>query len=224
MYGPNELWPAHDLPRWQETLKIARAHGWTLRKFDGHWFGMLACPTGTHTKPVDCTARNSEIKAKEARKAVEKTCQCDRGTPASATAGKIDEATSRLGSAERLLSHAAAVLDDLQARADVEDQLDEVSHAEGLIGAAALNLAELQDAALAAALALDEAPAPEGDPYVLMHQAGSEIASAQELAGQLRRPQQRQPLVDRAAAAMSHLAELKGRLQRLKERQGTADG
>jgi hypothetical protein len=223
VYGPDETWPSHDLPRWQEALKIARVFGWSLHKFDGHWFGMISCPSGEHTKPVDCTARNTEIKAKEARKAVEKTCHCAGSRPASATARKILDANNKLDSAENLLNHAEHLCADLQARTDVETQLEELAHLEGVIDAAATNLAELQDAALAAALALEETDPPAGDPYVLLQEAGDHIASAECLASQLRRPDQRRLVADRARAATTRLIGLRTWLERLKEPSRPAD-
>ena len=194
IYGPTDSWPSHDLPRWQDTLKIARANGWSLHKFDSHSFGMIACPTGQHTKAVDCTARNSEVKAKEARKAVEKTCQCTGGPAASATERKLSTANASLDTAETLLTLAELLCDDLQARHDAQHRLGELARLEDALAGASANLAGLQDAALTAALELEATPPPSGNPDTVLDQAKGHISDAESVAGTIRRKEPKEAL------------------------------
>jgi hypothetical protein len=218
LFGPNDSWPRHQKPWWNEALAEARAVGWTLNYIDApHRFGIVSCPSrdeGTrHSFMVDKTARGGETKSKEARKLV-RACQHASTETGSKVRVRQAECERLLHEAERLISIADAGLTLAEAQAAAWADLERL---EAQLETAAANLAEVLRGELEEALqAADDADdAPEADMIaVTLDDAATAVTRSESVATALkvRKPKLAQPLLNRAQAVHVRIADLRERL------------
>jgi hypothetical protein len=138
-YGPDQPWPAHPKPWWDEPLAQARSAGWHLRVFSGHAWGKVVCSRiidGPCVKVIFSTGRGGENHAKDLGRLVQR-CRHPRASQHSALALRLEEARRLLDGAEQLIQAAEGWL-AADADADaVEDLLgmaqDSMNVAESLL-------------------------------------------------------------------------------------------
>jgi hypothetical protein len=163
-YGPGDTWPSHQMPYWNKALGEARGAGWTLTHIDApHLFGTVSCPAGEHTFSVDKTAQGGETKSKEAIKKI-RWCQHGTGRGGSRVQERKEECIRLLGVADQLIAQAAEGLALAEAKQTAQENLDRL---EVLLQTATSNVEMVladQEAALQAAIEVDDAPegAPDG--------------------------------------------------------------
>lgn len=220
-YGPDETWPRHQRPFWNEALDEARSAGWTLKYVDApHKFGVVSCPGGEdgarHTFMVDKTATGGETKSREARKTV-RNCQHGATASGSKVHARQAECQRLLDEAERLIDLADTRLTLAEAKQAAWAELERI---ETQLETAAANLAEIlweeQEQAWQAAMDFDDAPAPDAIAENL-DDAIAAVAGSEKVATALkvRRPRLAQPFLDRAHAAKTRIDELTARLMAL---------
>ena len=219
-YGPDDTWPRHQKPWWNEALAEARAAGWTLNHIDApHRFGVVSCPSeddGTrHSFMVDKTARGGETKSKEARKLVLNVCQHASTVTGSKVRVRQDECERLLHEAERLISIADTGLTLAEAHVAAWADLERL---ETQLETAAANLAEVlrreqEDAWQAAEDVGDDAPEPDSIAATL-DDAASVVTRSESVATALRvrKPKLAESLLSRAQAARVRIGDLRDRL------------
>lgn len=231
-YGPEDTWPKHDKPFWNDALAVAREAGWSLVWLDApHWWGRVECPTGEHTGLVDKTARGGETKANELKKDVR---GCPHGT--GGTGSKVRERESRcrdlLDQAEGLLDRAAEALLRVEGREEAFDQLALLEAAQADVADAAASVEELLgsrsfaeaiDAAWERAATYDDAPPPAAIADDL-DTAEAVAVEAHTMAAKIKRSGLSDPLRKRAEEAKARVTSLRARLNEVQERTGPADG
>jgi hypothetical protein len=220
-YGPDETWPRHQKPFWNEALDDARSTGWTLKYVDAsHRFGEVFCPGGEdgtrHSFMVDKTAVGGETKSREARKAIR---NCQHGSAASGSKVRIRQAECR-----RLLDEAEHLIDLADARLTLAEAEQaawaDIERIETQIETAAANLAEILREELDATLQAIEDAGDSPDPEAIeenLDDAMAAVVGSENVATALkiRRPRLAQPLLDGAQAARGRIAELRARLMAL---------
>lgn len=214
-YGPGDTWPSHDKKHWHDPLAAARAAGWTLTYLDApHCFGVVRCPAGEHSFSVDKTAKGSETMAKEALKRIS---WCDH--PAGRVRTERDESQRLLDMAARLTTEVAAGLVAAEAKRDANEVLDRLAIQ---LETAALNVEEVlaaQDAALEAAVAVDDAPDP---PALIdkLNEATEAVTGGESRAKSVRSgyPGIARPLVNQATTLRARIGELRSRVAALQQR------
>jgi hypothetical protein len=215
-YGPDDTWPSHDKKHWHEPLAAARRAGWTLIYINApHRFGEVHCPAKEHSFMVDKTAKGSETKAKEALKRIS---WC--GHAAGGVRDQQSASQRLLDTADRLTTEVEEGLVTAEAKQDVQEILERL---EIQLDTAASNVEEIllveQEAALEAAVEVDDAP----DPPVLagqLDEATDAVAGSESLAKSVRtgHPGVAKPLLDRARTLRARIGELRRRVAALQER------
>jgi hypothetical protein len=215
-YGPDDTWPSHEKKHWHEPLATARQAGWTLVYINApHRFGVVYCSAREHSFTVDKTARGSETKAKEALK---KVAWCTH--PAGLVRAQRDESQRLLDTAAWLTTEVEEGLAAAEAKQEAQEVLDRL---EIQLDTAASNVEEVllaeQEAALEAAIAVDDAP----DPPVLagrLNEATAAVDSSESLTKSVRtvHPGIARPLLEKATTLRARIAELRRRLEVLQER------
>jgi hypothetical protein len=216
-YGPDETWPSHEKKHWHSPLTEARLAGWTLTYVDApHRFGIVSCPAGEHTFEVDKTARGSETKAREARKKIR---WCEH-PPVGPVKGQRDKSKNLLDIADDLATEVEQELPNAEAKQSAQEALDRL---EVQLATAAYNVDEAlraaQDAALEAAIEVDDAP----DPPVLeakLDDATAAVTDSESTARSLDRghPGVARPLLERAKNLHERIEVLRSRLTALQQR------
>jgi hypothetical protein len=217
-YGPGDTWPSHEKKHWHEPLARAREAGWTLTYIDAPYrFGVVSCPAKVHSFMVDKTAKGAETKAKEALK---KISWC--GHPAGHVRTQQDKCRGLLDMADHLTAEVEEGLATAEAKQDAQEVLDRL---EVQLETAASNIEEVeevllaeQEAALEAAVAVDDAP----NPPVLagkLDEATEAVSGSESLAKSVRagHPGVAKPLLDRAKTLRSRILELRSRVAALQE-------
>jgi len=220
-YGPDETWPRHQMPFWNEALDEARAAAWVLEYIDApHWFGTVICPGGDdgaqHSFKVDKTARGSEHMSREARKLIRK-CQHGSLKAGSKVLARKEECQRLLDEAERLISVAESGLSTAEAQ---EAAWADLERLEIQLETAEANMAEIfrteQDAAWQA---VDFAEGvPDLDAIGVNLEDAEEAVTTSELVAtklKVRRPHLAKPFLDRAQDARGQIATLRRRLTAL---------
>jgi hypothetical protein len=215
-YGPDDTWPSHEKKHWHEPLAAARRADWTLVYINApHRFGVVYCPAKEHSFMVDKTAKGSETKAKEALKRIS---WC--GHPAGRVHDQQHECRRLLDTAGRLTTEVEEGLVLAEAKQDAREVLDRL---EIQLDTAASNVEEIllaeQEAALEAAVAVDDAP----DPPVLagqLDEARDAVAGGESLAKSVRtgHPGVAKPLLDEATTLHARIGELRSQVAALQER------
>ena len=214
-YGPCDTWPSHDKKHWHEPLAAARAAGWTLTYLDApHRFGVVHCPAGEHSFSVDKTAKGSETMAKEALKRISRC-----GHPAGRVRTERDKSQRMLDTATRLTVEVAAGLVAAEAKRDAQEVLDRL---EIQLETAALNVDEVlaaQEAALEAAIVVDDAPSP---PTLIdeLNEATEAVTGGESRVKSIRSgyPGVAKPLLNQATTLRARIGELRSRVAALQER------
>jgi hypothetical protein len=212
-YGQDDSWPSHEKKHWHEPLAAAHRAGWTLVYVNApHRFGVVYCPEKEHSFAVDKTAKGSETKAKEALKRIS---WCNH--PAGLFLTQRDKSKKLLDTAGWLTTEVEEGLAAAEAKQDAQEVLDRL---EIQLDTAESNVEEVllaeQEAALEAAVAVDDAP----DPSVLadrLDEATAAVASSESLAKSVRteRPGVARPLLDNARTLRERIGELRSRLEEL---------
>jgi hypothetical protein len=215
-FGPDDIWPSHEKKHWREPLAAARQAGWTLIYINApHRLGVVRCPAREHSFMVDKTAKGSETKAKEALKRIG---WCDH--PSDRVRTVRDESQTLLDTAHHLTGE---VEDGLLIADAKQDALEALDRLEIQLDTAAANVEEVllaeQEAALEAAITVDDAP----DPPVLtskLNEATAAVASSESLAKSVRagHPGVAKPLLDQARTLRARIGELRSQLAALQER------
>jgi hypothetical protein len=218
-YGADDTWPSHEKKYWYAPLAAAREAGWTLIYINApHRFGVVYCPAKEHSFSVDKTAKGAETKAREALKRI---AWCNH--PAGRVLTQRDESQGLLNTAGRLAAEAEEGLVAAEAKQDAQEALDRL---EIQLDTAALNVEEVllaeQEAALEAAVAVDDAP----DPPVLaskLNEATEAVASSESLAKSVRtgHPGVARPLLEDATTLRTRIGELRSRVAVLRERKNS---
>jgi len=186
-----------------------------------HRFGVVYCPAKEHSFTVDKTAKGSETKAREALKRIS---WCDH--PAGRVRTQRDESQRLLDTAGRLTAEVEEGLVAAEAKQDAQEALDRL---EIQLDTAASNVEEVllaeQEAALEAAVAVDDAP----DPPVLagkLNEATEAVVSSESLAKSVRtgHPGVAEPLLDQARTLRARIGELRSRVAALRERKHSNPG
>ena len=219
-YAPDETWPRHQKPYWNEVLRDARAAGWTLNYIDApHRFGEVSCPGGEdgnrHSFMVDKTARGGETISREARKLI-LSCRHGPTTNGAKVRDRQAECERLLSEAERLVQAADAGLTLAEGR---EALWGEIERIERQLETAAANLAEIleeEGAVLLAAVDAEQVPDPESISATL-DDAMTAVTNSESVATALkvRKPQLAKPYLDRARRARIRIQELRLRLAAL---------
>ncbi len=219
-YAPDETWPRHQKPYWNEVLSDARAAGWTLNYIDApHRFGEVSCPGGDdgnrHSFSVDKTARGGETISREARKLI-RSCRHGLTTNGAKVRDRQAECERLLSEAERLVQAADAGLTSAEGR---EALWGEIERIERQLETAVANLAEIleeEGAVLLAAVDAEEVPDSESISAAL-DDAMTAVANSESVATALkvRKPRLAKPYLDRARRARIGIQELRLRLAAL---------
>ena len=220
-YGPDETWPRHQKPYWNEALSAARTAGWTLKYIDApHRFGDLFCPGGEDgvrcSFTVDKTAKGGETKSREALKLIR---GCGHGSVIQGS-----KVRARQAECQRLLDHANRLIDiaatGLAAAEAQQAAWAELERIQTQLESAEANLAEVlreeENAALQAIYDTDNAPVPSDiadalDDVLVVVANGESAATALKV----RKPQLAKPFLDRARQARTRIAGLRVRLEAL---------
>lgn len=218
--GPSlVLRPARCRPgcrHWHEPLAAARRAGWTLTYINApHRFGVVSCPASEHSFSVDKTAKGSETKAKEALK---KITWCSH--PGNKVRADSDESQKLLDVADRIVAEVADGLEAAEAKRNAGEALDRVAlqleTAASNVDAAVLLAA--QEAALEAAIKVDDAPGP---PVLAgkLDDAAVAVAGSELLARSVRvsYPGVAKPLLDQAESLRTCIRKMRSRLAALQE-------
>ncbi len=219
-YGPDDTWPSHQKPYWNKALAEARQAGWTLTFVDApHNFGVVSCPAGEHTFGVDQTAVGGETKSKEAIKKI-RWCQHGSGQSGSKVRARQLATAQLLDAADKIIGCVEQGLTIAEAKQDAQEDLDRL---ELQLRTATSNVEEVllaeQEAALQAAIDVDQAPDPETlsaelDDATATIKRGESVAKALKVG----RPTLARPLLDRAKEAHGRIGVLQDRLDALRER------
>ncbi len=113
-YAAADTWPEHPDAYWRVTLDHARRRGWSLRRFSGHAWGEIRCPSGACRKKVYTSGKSNENVARGVRRLVDR-CPHQVGFRE-----VLDEIEERLVKAERLVDAAKA----LAGKGRVTEQLE----------------------------------------------------------------------------------------------------
>lgn len=216
-YAPNEAWPRHSKPWWEDALQEAKEAGWHCMPLSGHAWGRIACDPSL---PDACkfvifsTGRSGESAAQEASKLIRRC----RHVSASVADGLLREADRCLVSADVLLDAAARCLEAHDLRDRVEELLRLASwstdEAEKLLERAIASDAGAESAigdAYRAGLRESPGLAYPPDPADLLGEADQRIVAAEDcLTGAPASPR-KGSLQERAAEARVKLADLSGR-------------
>jgi hypothetical protein len=214
-YGPDDTWPVHQKPFWNQTLSEARQAGWTLTYINApHRFGSVACPAGQHTFDVDKTANGGETKSKQA---IRKIRWCEHGP---GVEKRRQECVCLLDVADQLISTVKMGLTRAEAKQAAHEDLDRL---ELQLQTACANIDEVllakQDDALRAAVEVDDALDPEAL-VADLDDAAAGVEHGAAVAKTLTPPAPKlaKLLLERASAARTSIEELRGRLAALRER------
>jgi len=212
-YGPNDTWPTHQKPYWNDALKAAREAGWRLTT-GGHTFGKLSCPTGEHTLSVDRTARGGETKAKEVPKRL-RQCQHGAVLPTSKVPARKAECELLLARAGELIASAE---DDLWRVEQQQHALADLERLALILETADLNVDEVllsaQDEAIDRAAKLEDAPSQHAIASVIDDASGV-LVQAEMVAELIRKAAVSGPLTARATALKACIRALRARLETL---------
>lgn len=216
-YGPDETWPSHQKPFWSEALAEARQAGWTLTFINApHNFGVVRCPEGEHTFDVDKTARGGETKSREAIKKI-RWCPHGTGHSGSKVRARQEECIRLLDVADELIATAEQGLAIAEAKASAQEDL---ARLELQLQTATSNVSQAeQEAALQAAIELDDAPEP-GVLSATLDEAAATVGYSESTAKALSpaRPALAVSLLERVAGTHTRINELRTRLAALRER------
>lgn len=117
-------WPHHSNKEWRQTLEIARAAGWSFKKYSSHGFGIIQCPEGICRQSIMSTASGTESVARSTRRRIQRCVhRPDLVERTEAVRRHLEKAALLLEGAERLL--------DL---ADAEKVLEMLGDAENAVG------------------------------------------------------------------------------------------
>jgi hypothetical protein len=219
-YIPNETWPRHQKPYWNEVLGDARSAGWTLNYIDApHRFGEVFCPGGDdgtrHSFMMDKTARGGETISRGARKLI-RTCRHGSAKAGVKVRERQWECEQLLGEAERLIGTADAGL----ALAEAKEALwAEIERIEVQLETAAANLREIlreEEDVLLAVIDAEDVPDSESISATL-DDAMTALTTSESVATalKLRRPHLAKPILVRIHQAHIRIDELRGRLTAL---------
>jgi hypothetical protein len=205
----------HQKAFWNQALAEARQAGWTLTYINApHRFGIVSCPKGQHTFDVDKTAGGGETKSKQA---VKKIRWCEHGPEVEE---RRQECLRLLEVADQLIAAVEEGLSRAEAKQAAQEDLDRL---ELQLRTADANVDEVllaeQDAALQAAVEVDDAPEPEALSAEL-DDAAAGVERGVSVAKMLKpsAPKLTKSLLERAAAASTSIGELRSRLTALQER------
>jgi hypothetical protein len=205
----------HQKAFWNQALSEAREAGWTLAYINApHRFGIVSCPKGQHTFDVDQTARGGETKSIQAIKKI-RWCEHSPGAEE-----RRQECLRLLEVADQLI----VVVEEGLSRAEAKQPAQEdLARLELQLRTAGANVDEVllaeQDAALQAAVEVDDAPKPEALSAELDNAAAG-VERGVSVAKKLKpsAPKLAKSLVERAAAASTRIGKLRSRLTALQER------
>jgi len=134
-YGPDEPWPEHPKSWFRDALAVARRAGWSLKKLQGHSWGIVRCPAADtsrqHKYLVFSSGRAGEDAARELERQVR--C-CPHGIRADADPLSIAEehaqaaerhvqAAEQLSTSERQRQRASELLDIAAESMDEAEQM-----------------------------------------------------------------------------------------------------
>lgn len=234
VYRPDEPWPRHQKSFWNETLDLAREHGWTYEYLDAkHKSGDLLCPMGEHTITVDKTSTNSESYAIRGKRTIVRTCKHVPGTPdepdeerdasGSQVASRMARAEALMTTAEKLIACADADIAAIEARRAVDENFAELEDLRMRVDTADLTIADLEEMetqALEQAFALDSAEVAVRTPGAVgaaLDDAGAQVDEASATIRRVRVHSSLEDLRGRIEAARNEIGRLRARLEEFSE-------
>jgi len=221
-YGPDETWPVHGGPGWDETLDMARSAGWHLLTYSGHAWGQICCSREIeepHQRVIFSTGRGSESVALSTRNLISR---CRHPRDSGFDREPLNRAASLLQGAQTLVSAAFACLSSTEKTHRVEQLLEmaemTVSEADGFLEeAVALDSAAKNDLVEGYKLAA-EAGVDPGIPPAVDELAATAAAHVDDADAELARvplTAERDALLQRSAALRQEIAELQQRIRAL---------